>query len=248
MHLDVVDLRKFYYQTHLGRAAQRVIRKQVSSIWPEAKGQTVAGFGFAAPLLRPFIAQARRTIALMPGPQGVMPWPPGMANMSVLCEERAWPIETGHVDKLILMHGLETSEDPTTVLEESWRVLGPGGRAIIIVPNRAGMWARRDGTPFGFGRPYSLGQLDTQLKKSNFIPEAHRAALFQPPSQKSFWLKTGPLLEKYGERVSARFVGGVLLVEVSKRTNTPVRPGLSEAVKRPLKVLDALKSPEVKPI
>ncbi|MBV1866548.1 MAG: hypothetical protein KUG69_01375, partial [Marinosulfonomonas sp.] len=100
MHLDVVDLRNFYYRTGLGRAAQKAIRDKVLGFWPEAAGQTVVGFGFAVPLLRPFLADARRVIGLMPAQQGVTPWPVGMANVSVLCEETMWPIETGHVDRL----------------------------------------------------------------------------------------------------------------------------------------------------
>ena len=40
-------------------------------------GMTLAGFGFAAPLLRPYLSPARRVTALMPGPQGVMAWPAG---------------------------------------------------------------------------------------------------------------------------------------------------------------------------
>ena len=165
MHLDVQDLRNFYYRSALGRAAQFSLRSRMLELWPEAKGQTVVGFGFAAPLLRPYLADARRVMTLMPGPQGVMPWPAGMANTSVLTEETLWPIETGHVDKLVLMHGLETSDRQGDLLEECWRVLGPGGRALFIVPNRAGLWARRDITPFGYGRPYSPGQLETQLRK-----------------------------------------------------------------------------------
>ncbi|MGB0439396.1 MAG: class I SAM-dependent methyltransferase, partial [Paracoccaceae bacterium] len=148
MHLDVHSLRDFYYRSALGRAAQRVVRQQVTQIWPEAQGLTVAGFGFAVPLLRPYLGQARRVVGLMPAPQGVMAWPAGLPNVSVLCEETAWPIETGHVDRLVLMHGLETSENPTALLDECWRVLGPGGRALFIVPNRSGLWARSDRTPF----------------------------------------------------------------------------------------------------
>ncbi len=107
----------------------------------------------------------------MPGPQGVMPWPPGGPNVSVLCEETLWPIETGQVDKLVVLHGLDTTERTAALLEEAWRVLGPGGRALFIVPNRAGLWSRRDRTPFGFGRPYSLGQLETALRGQGFFPE-----------------------------------------------------------------------------
>ncbi|NNK77835.1 MAG: hypothetical protein HKP40_03895, partial [Litoreibacter sp.] len=72
MHLDVQDLKKFYYRTRLGRVAQSAIRDQVTSFWSEPKGQTIVGFGFAVPLLRPFLQEARRVVALMPGPQGVM--------------------------------------------------------------------------------------------------------------------------------------------------------------------------------
>ena len=248
MHLDVLDLRTFYYRTRLGRAAQKAVRDQVLALWPEAKGQTVVGFGFAAPLLRPFLDDARRVIALMPGQQGVMHWPAGQPNVSVLCEETLWPMETGRADKLILLHGLETSEHPTAVLKEAWRVLGPGGTAMFIVPNRAGLWSRRDGTPYGFGRPYSLSQLEAQLRAHSFVPERHVAALYQPPSDTNFWLKTGNMWEAVGKRISSRFAGGVLIVEASKQLSAPSQPGLPEAVRRPLRVLDGLAQPEAKPV
>ena len=51
------------------------------------------------------------------------------------------------------------------------------GRALFVVPNRSGLWARREATPFGFGRPYSLGQLESHLKRGSFTPEGHRAWL-----------------------------------------------------------------------
>ncbi|SMX31637.1 methyltransferase domain-containing protein [Actibacterium lipolyticum] len=247
MHLDVLDLRNFYYRTNLGRVAQRAIRDQVKQIWPEAKGQTVAGFGFAVPLLRPYLADARRVIAVMPGPQGVMPWPAGMANVSVLSEETQWPIPTGLVDKLVLMHGLETSEQPSAVLEEAARVLGPGGRALFVVPNRSGLWARRDATPFGFGRPYSLGQLEAQLKRHGFQPETHRAALYAPPSQKRFWLKTSGMWEKAGRQVSSYYAGGVLMVEVSKQVYRPTGIGVEEKRRSRLNVLDGIPAAGVEP-
>ncbi|MEM1130885.1 MAG: methyltransferase domain-containing protein [Pseudomonadota bacterium] len=243
MHLDVLDLRTFYYKTRLGRAAQKAIRDQITGMWPEAKGQTVVGFGFAVPVLRQYLAEARRVIGLMPAPQGVMPWPQGMPNVSVLCEETAWPIPTGMVDKLILLHGLETCENPTALLEECDRVLGPGGRALFIVPNRAGLWARSDQTPFGFGRPYTVSQLEAQLRRHGFVPERHVVALFQPPSHRQFWLRAGPLCERMGQKVSNRYAGGVLLVEAAKQVFA--RRGSPEAfgVREPVSILDALPQP-----
>jgi SAM-dependent methyltransferase len=244
MHLDVQDLRNFYYRSTLGRAAQKVIREQMLELWPEAKGQTVVGFGFAAPLMRPYLGQARRVIALMPGPQGVMPWPAGAPNVSVLCEETLWPVETGLVDKLIVMHGLETSEMPGAVLQECYRVLGPGGKALFVVPNRAGLWSRNDGTPFGFGRPYSLSQLDAQLKLHGFLSEDQRTTLYQPPSERRFWRKTAPFWERAGRALPVIAAGGVLMVEATKRIPAP-SGGLGERVRRPISILSP--KPETAP-
>ncbi|MFP7569692.1 methyltransferase domain-containing protein [Marivita sp. S2033] len=234
MHLDVQTLHKFYYRSALGRVAQRVVRDQVRSFWPEAKRQTVGGYGFAIPLLRPYLTESRRIIGLMPAQQGVMAWPAGMPNVSVLCEETLWPIENGRFDKLVLMHGLETSERPSALLEECWRVLGPGGKALFIVPNRSGLWARSDATPFGYGRPYSAGQLESQLKAHHFEPGRHTAVLYQPPSTRRFWMKTGPFWEKMGRRVSALVAGGVLMIEVTKITPKPTGTRVESRVLKPL--------------
>ena len=247
MHLDVLDLRNFYYRSGLGRAAQKVIRNELVSLWPEAKGQTVAGFGFAVPLLRPFLKDARRVIALMPGPQGVMPWPAGMANVSVLCEETRWPLPTGMVDKLAMLHGLETSEHPSALLEEAWRVLGPGGRAVFVVPNRGGLWSRSDRTPFGYGRPYSPGQFEAQLRRHKFVPEHVRSALFQPPSDRRVWRKVADWMEGAGRHLPVFAAGGVLIVEATKQVAAPTRPGLPEAVRRPLRVLEGIGAPTPEP-
>ncbi|MCV6823683.1 MULTISPECIES: class I SAM-dependent methyltransferase [Halocynthiibacter] len=246
MHLDVRDLKSFYYRSALGRAAQKAVRDQLVEYWPEAKGQTVAGYGFAVPLLRPYLEDARRIVALMPGPQGVMPWPAGQKNVSVLSEEVNLPLDTGSVDKLVLLHGLETSEHPTALLDECLRVLGPGGRALFVVPNRAGLWSRSDKTPFGYGRPYSLAQLETQLKQHAFLPERHSAALFSPPSSKRFWRRAAPMWEKAGRKVSPYLAGGVLMVEASKQIHAPTRPGLPEAIRKPLGVLEGMVAPEGK--
>ncbi len=255
MHLDVQDLRNFYYRSALGRAAQSVIRDKLRGLWPEAKAQTVVGFGFAVPLLRPYLAEARRVIGLMPGPQGVMVWPPGQAagpsrgqppvqpNVSVLCEETLWPLPTGLVDKLVVLHGLETSENPSAVLDECWRVLGPGGRAVFIVPNRTGLWSRTDRTPFGFGRPYTLGQLEAQLGRHRFVTERAFSTLFQPPSTRRIWRKSAAVFESVGRHLPVYAAGGVLFAEVSKQMVAPTRPGSKVLERRPIRVMEGLPTP-----
>lgn len=246
MYLDVQDLRNFYYRSALGRAAQKTVRDEVLKLWPEAKGQTVAGFGFAVPFLRPYLKDARRVIGLMPGPQGVIGWPQGMPNVAVLVEEVMWPLETGHVDKLLLIHGLESTEQPSALLEECWRVLGPGGSALFVVPNRTGLWSRSEKTPFGHGRPFTQTQLENQLKAHNFLPERHLTTLYQPPSERRFWRKTAGMWERLGGKLSVVAAGGVLMVEASKRVQAPTGPGLRETVRKPLEVLRP--KPEAKPV
>ncbi|MEM6325163.1 MAG: methyltransferase domain-containing protein [Pseudomonadota bacterium] len=246
MHLDVLDLRNFYQRRGLGRVVQRAIGAEVRRLWPSAKNETVVGFGFAVPLLRPYLEDAARVIALMPGQQGVMPWPSGQPNASVLCEETLWPLSTGQAEKVVMLHGLEGSETPSRLLGECNRVLAPGGRALFIVPNRAGLWARRDQTPFGFGQPYTQTQLEAKLSQNGFEPTRHGAALYQPPVDSRFWLKTARFWERTGQRLSMRFAGGVLLVEATKRVIAPTR-GTEERVPKPLRVLEGLAKPEPKP-
>lgn len=247
MHLDVLQLREFYYRSALGRTAQRLLRAQISVFWPKVGSETVVGFGFAVPLLRPFLTDARRVIGLMPGQQGVMHWPAHMPNHSVLCDETHWPLATGTVDRLIVLHGLETSDDSHAFLEECWRVLGPGGKALFIVPNRAGLWARRDGTPFGYGRPYSLGQLEQQLKNHHFMIGEHRAALFMPPSRRKFWLRSATMTERIGQRLSSYRAGGVVMVEATKQVFLKSDNGTAQRTSRPLRILEGLTAPEAKP-
>ena len=62
-----------------------------------------------------------------------------------------------------------------------WRVLSPEGRLMLVVPNRRGVWARLDNTPFGQGRPYSRRQLEVLVRDALFTPLDLSGALYLPP-------------------------------------------------------------------
>lgn len=239
MHLDVHQVREFYYRTQLGRAAQKGVRDRLVERWGNVAGLNVVGFGFAVPLLRPFLPDAARVIGLMPGPQGVMHWPADGANHSVLCDEARWPLANDSVDRLVLMHGLETSEHPVALLDEAHRVMASRGRAMVIVPSRGGLWARSDATPFGFGRPYTRGQIERLLAEAGLVATGHGAALFFPPSPRRFWMRSARLLESLGRRWAWERMGGVLMVEAMKRETAAPR-GLRATVRRPLSVLEGI--------
>jgi SAM-dependent methyltransferase len=246
MHLDVVELRSFYYTTRLGRMVQRMVRTRLREMWPDIHGQNLVGFGFAAPYLRPFMEEAARTLCLMPAQQGVCPWPQEGPNATALVEETLWPVPSGFADRLIVAHGLESCERPAALFEEIWRVLAPGGKAIFVVPNRAGIWARRDATPFGYGSPYSIGQLERTLAGNKFTAERSAAALYLPPSHRRFWLKTAPAIERIGQRIDARRLAGVVMVEATKLVYIAPQAGSKVTTRAPLRVLDGLR-PKPKP-
>lgn len=184
----------------------------------------------------------------MPAPQGAMAWPRRGPNTSVLTDEANWPIPTGSADRILLLHGLESSESPTQLLEECWRTLAPEGRLLVIVPNRAGMWARRDVTPFGHGKPYSIGQIESELAEHKFEVGGASTALFIPPSGRKFWLSVGPTWERAGKWLQLGLVGGVHVVEATKRLYAPHRPGLTETVKSRIDALKGIAAPGARPV
>ena len=87
------------------------------------------------------------------------------------------PLTDGAVDRVLLVHALEMTNDPAALLREVWRVLAPGGRLLAVVPNRRGVWARMDTTPFGHGRPYSRSQINQLLRETWFTPSGWSEAL-----------------------------------------------------------------------
>ena len=218
MYNDVIDLRDFY-DTPIGHTAQRITRRHIRNLWPSAKGLTLAGLGYATPYLRPFLDEAESVFALMPAQQGVIRWPPGnhhqMPNVVSLVLEDSLPLPDLSIDRVMLVHSLECSEQSHKLLREVWRVLTEGGRLLIIVPNRRGIWARIDHTPFGHGRPYTIGQISKLLRDTMFQPMGSIAGLFVPPTRSRVALASAQAIEKIGGQWF-KTVGGLLFVEAQK--------------------------------
>lgn len=220
MHTDVSELRDFYH-TPLGLVARRVLAQKIRAKWPRPIGGVVMGFGFPTPFLGSFRGEAQRVCALMPEGQGALVWPSSERNVTVLVEEGYLPLPDNCVDRMLVVHGLEVAERPPAVLRELWRVLKPGGRMLIIAPNRTGIWARTDRTPFGQGRPFSRGQLDELLREAMFTPLTWDSALYLPPVQRVLLLRSAASFERAGSYISGR-IAGVHIAESTKELMSPM--------------------------
>ena len=230
MASDVVDLRDFY-RTALGQVARRMIRRAVQRIWPDLHGHRLLGIGYATPFLSALAPDTERTVGLMPASLGVLRWPPEGRNAAVLAEEGELPFADYSIDRVLLVHALETSDEVRAMLKEIWRVLAGGGRLLIIAPNRRGIWARLDRTPFGSGRPYTMSQLSQLLRDEQFTPVGLDTALFIPPASSRVMLRSAAAWERIGRRWFPTFAG-VLLVEATKQIYA--KPTVARAPRRRL--------------
>ena len=215
MPSDVVDLRDFYRGV-LGQVARRMIRRAIQRIWPDLHAMRLLGIGYATPFLAALSGDTERTVAMMPASLGVLRWPPDGRNCVTLADEAELPFADYSIDRVVLVHALETSDEARAMLKEIWRVLAGGGRVLIVAPNRRGIWARLDRTPFGSGRPYTMSQLSQLLRDEQFTPVGSDAALFIPPSTSRMMLRAAPAWERIGRRWFPTFAG-VLLVEATKQ-------------------------------
>src|SRR6266567_5420694 len=132
MSLDVVDLRNFYAQP-LGTVARRFVSRGIRMRWSDTRAQRIAGIGYATPYLGLFREEAERCLALMPAGQGVVKWPTTRPALSALVDENELPLPDNAVDRVLLVHGLEMTNDPGALLREVWRVLASGGRLLAVV-------------------------------------------------------------------------------------------------------------------
>ncbi|MDX2225061.1 MAG: methyltransferase domain-containing protein [Rhodospirillaceae bacterium] len=215
MWLDVIDLRDFY-ASPLGRLARRLIARRLREVWPDVRGARVLGVGFAAPYLISLREDAERVLAVMPVGQGVTRWPDSGPGLTCLSNELTLPFADRSIDRLLLVHCLESTAEPRALMRECWRVLADGGRLLVVVANRRGLWARAEHVPFAHGRPYSLNQITRLLREGMFAPLTSAPALFLPP----FWWRLfgawGATLERLGARWCPTFAG-VFAIEAEKQ-------------------------------
>ncbi len=192
-----------YYRTRQGRHVAMRLRRTVGDFWSRAPNACNVAIGYPPPVLR--TEERPPVLSFTPMRLGPRPWPPKGPNRSALVNGRSLPLQNVQLDRLLLVHALEFDPSPSRLLDECWRVLDGAGRLLVMVPNRNGLWARAEKTPFGHGRPFSRGQLRKLLADHGFKPVRAQTALFMPPAALGLFLG----------------IGGVLVVEAEKNLYAP---------------------------
>jgi len=221
---DVITLRQFY-TTPLGEGTRSLIAAAITHFWPQAKNEIMLGIGFSTPYLEPYLTESASMMICMPGQQGAAYWPPSGDNRVFLSHESELPIPESSVNRVLMLHSIENSEELTGMIKDAYRVLTPGGRILAIVPNRLGLWARSSRSPFGYGRPFSMAQLRELFTDHDFTVTRSTSALFIPPTHMRLAWRFARKIETIG-KILCPFIGGVLLVEAEKQ--------LYAAVKQPI--------------
>jgi SAM-dependent methyltransferase len=212
--MQVTDFRDFY-MTAAGQTAASLIRRQLATLTHGKPGQTVMGLGFSPPYLATDTPDML-TLSFMLARQGVIHWPASGAVRSALIDDEDLPLLESVVDLALVVHGLEHADTPLHMLQEVWRVMAPQGRLVLVVPNRRGLWAASESTPFGHGEPFSRSQIMQLLKEAKFTPTQWRSALYLPPLRAPGLLKTAGAIDAAGQRLMRNFAG-VIIVEAMKQ-------------------------------
>jgi SAM-dependent methyltransferase len=149
--------------------------------WVRAQGATVFGVDISLPTVR----------------QAVAAFPGGDLRASA-ADVRRLPFRDGSFDAVYSMGTIEHFRDTATAVREIHRVLKPGGRAVIGVPNRWDPFLRPLLSTtlqalhlygYGYERSFSRAELRRLLESAGFEVVAETAILFVPG-----WLRMADLV------------------------------------------------------
>lgn len=235
MWLDAQSLEDFY-QTPWGEQVCATVSDALESLWPKDEfpsDSRLLGMGYALPFLDLWAAKAQSCLAFMPRRLGVTHWPErafdpntpaarkNRINLTAHVQSDMMPLADRSIDRILVTHSFEFANNLQAQCDELYRVLDDQGSVLMVLPNRAGLWSRSERSPFGYGVPFTPGQITGVLRTSGFEISKLHGALFYPPRPNRFVIKHAGKLEKVGGNW-AKLMAGVLIVHARKQ-NPPIK-------------------------
>jgi SAM-dependent methyltransferase len=230
---DVIALRQFY-SSSLGRKVKQRLRQLLLEYWPETADETILGIGYVTPLLRVLERTSGKRASLaaaMPAAQGAIYWPVHADNRSFLIDEIYLPLRDNSVNRVIMLHTFEHCNEPEKLLAECYRILVPGGRVMMMVPNRRGLWQSLGETPYAQGTPYRTSQLKQLLNTEEFTLREVRTALFALPFSHPLLLRIWDVWERFFGLICWG-MGGVIIIEAEKQIYAAIPEPVFKKVKQ----------------
>jgi SAM-dependent methyltransferase len=139
----------------------------------------------------------------------------------------ALPFLPESIDLVLLPHILEFAEDPSAVLAESFQVLAPEGRLIVVGFNACSLWGlsrylvprKTPAIPWQ-GHFFMPSSIKKHLLQQGFVVEEMRSLFFRPPVTEVKSLQRWLALEALG-RLLWGGNGGIYLI-VARKQVTPL--------------------------
>jgi SAM-dependent methyltransferase len=208
---EVHGLTKFYTTTRGSGGRAAVAERLAHDVAIAARARPCSESAMPGPISDLWRDEASRCIALTPAQLG----PPGRRRARRPGGGGGrLPFPDLCFDRILLVHGLEMAENARRLLREIWRVLKDDGRLLVVAPNRRGLWAHAEHTPFGHGQPYSPGQVTRLLERHMFRVEQRDSALYVPPFAP--FLRAGAAWERSGRALWPSRYAGLAIVEAEK--------------------------------
>ncbi len=178
------DCEQALFDDYLGDLSGKKILK--TDLWDEAKNTRILEWAGARrgaeavgmDISLPILDQARRQFKSR-----------GVDLKSVISDVRAIAFRDGTFDALYSMGTCEHVPEARAAIAECFRVLKPGGLAVIGVPNRADVFLRPlmvsvlQGLglyAYGYEDSYTMAQLEAMLRAAGFEIRARTGILFMP--------------------------------------------------------------------
>ena len=216
--MDISEILRFYQS----RTGQIITDELTPFISQKNTHNSAPHLFIGAPF--PFIQnRASENIYFMDRHIGATIFPSKNHNKVALIDLEQIPLDDQSISQITIVHCLEFASSPLKFMRELWRILAPEGVIRIITPNRRSIWSQLDMSPFGHGNPYSMSQLSTLAKESQFDIIKKDRGLFTPPYQA--WVpqlitqSQSYLIKNFAPKLS-----GIIVMDIKKRVYCKALP------------------------